>query len=132
MLDRPPSDRYLPKTTTDSEAAAKLDAALVPGAIALGGVIAFVVIGGILAVTAGLVVLAASVGWLLGRFVSPPTRATLLAIATIALGFLGIWLFGRMEGGVLDPMAYLDAVEGLGVVVLSLLAGGGLAAAASQ
>ena len=48
------------------------------------------------------------------------------------VGLLGIWLFGRIEGGVLDPITYLAEVEGPVVVVLCLLAGGGLAAAASR
>jgi hypothetical protein len=47
------------------------------------------------------------------------------------LGLLGIWLFGRWEGGVLDPLEYLAEVQGF-VVPLELLAAGGLAAAASR
>jgi len=71
-------------------------------------------------------------GWLTGRLVSPPSRAAIVGLAAVAIGLLAIWLFGRYEGGVLDPIAYLAEVEGPIVVVLSLLAGGGLAAAASR
>ena len=108
------------------------DALLVPVGLVLGTAIAFVILGGIFAVTAGLVIVAAFVGWLTGRLVSPPARAAVVALAAVAVGLFGIWLFGRTEGGVLDPLAYLLEVEGLVVVILGLLAAGGLAAAASR
>ena len=133
-LEHPPGDRYRPAPAADDAQASarRLDAVLVPAALILGGGIAFVVLGGILAVTAGLVVLAAFLGWLTGRLVSPPALAAGVGLAVVAVGLLGIWAFGRVEGGVLDPIAYLDEVEGLAVVGLSLLAGAGLAAAASR
>ena len=105
---------------------------LVPVGIVLGGAIAFVVIGGILTITAGLVLLAAVVGWLIGTFVSPPLRAGLIGLGAVALGLTGIWLFGRIEGGVMDPVAYFLEVHGWPLVVLQFLAGGGVAAAASR
>lgn len=133
LLDRPPGDRYVAPPPADPAAdRTRIDAILVPVALILGGAVAFVVLGGIVDVTAGLVVVAAFVGWLTGRLVSPPSRAAAVGLAAVIVGFLGIWLFGRFEGGVLDPIAYLDAVEGPIVVVLSLLAGGGLAAAAAR
>ena len=132
-LERPPSDRYgVPAAATDPTAAGGLDAVLVPVAIALAGTIAIVVLGGILDVTAGLVVVAAFLGWLTGRLVSPPARAASVGLGVVAVGVLGIWLFGRFEGGVLDPVTYLLEVEGAIVVLLSLVAAGGLAAAASR
>lgn len=103
-----------------------------PLGVVLGGAIGFTILGGIVAVTAGLIVLAAFLGWLTGRLVSPPSRATLVALATVVLGLLGIWLFGRIEGGVLDPIEYLAEVQGWPLVALQLLAGGGMAAAASR
>jgi hypothetical protein len=109
-----------------------LDAVLVPLALVLGTAVGFVILGGILGVTAALVIPSAFLGWLTGRLVSPPSRAAVVGLAAIAIGLLGIWLFGRYEGGVMDPIAYLAEVEGPIVVVLSLLAGGGLAAAASR
>jgi hypothetical protein len=132
VLDRPPGDRY---GTIPVEAAgdgASLDRILVPGGLILGGAIAFTIVGAILTVTAGLVILAAFLGWLTGRLVSPPAWATVVGLTTVVAGMLGIWLFGRIEGGVLDPVSYLAEVEGPFVVVLSLLGGGGLAAAVSR
>jgi hypothetical protein len=133
-LDRPPGDRYQPSPAPAGvEAdAARLDAVLVPAALVVGGAVGFVVLGGILAVTAGLVIVAAFLGWLSGRLVSPPSRAAAIGLLVVVIGFIAIWLFGRMEGGVLDPITYLDEVEGPLVVILSLLASGGLAAAASR
>ena len=82
--------------------------------------------------TAGLIVVAAFGGWLTGKVVSPPPVAAVVGVVAIVLGFLGIWLFGRLEGGVLDPIEYLAEVEGPVLVALCLLAGGGLAAASSR
>lgn len=131
-LDRPPGDRYLPRTPAAPGAPSRLDPFLAPLALVLGGAIAFVLLGGILTVTAGLVILAAFLGWLTGRLVSPPGRAAVVGLTVVVVGWLAIWLFGRIEGGVLDPITYLAEVEGPIVVVLTLLAGGGLAAAASR
>ena len=55
-----------------------------------------------------------------------------VAVATVVAGLVGVWLFGRIEGGVLDPIAYLDEVQGWPLVGLQLLAGAGLAAASSR
>jgi hypothetical protein len=132
-LGRAPGERYRPVAPAPSDAGgAALDTALVPLAIVLGTAIAFTVAGGLLTVTAGLIVLAALAGWLVGRFVSPPPRAAVVGLVAVGLGFLGIWLYGRIEGGVLWPIDYLLEVEGPVVVALSLVAGGGLAAAASR
>ncbi|HUQ78220.1 MAG TPA: hypothetical protein VM427_05045 [Patescibacteria group bacterium] len=129
-LDRAPSERYpalAPPPAADPPAGA-----FVPLAIVLGGAVAFVLLGGVLAVTAGLVILAAVVGWLIGTFVSPPLRAGLVGLGAVAVGLLGIWLFGRLEGGVMDPVAYFLQVHGGPLVALEFLAGGGLAAAAAR
>ncbi|MEO5941280.1 MAG: hypothetical protein ABIZ72_09760 [Candidatus Limnocylindrales bacterium] len=133
-LDRPPSDRYVGRIPDGPSAAGSRHAGtrLVPVGLVLGTAIAFIVLGGILAVTAGLVIVAAFAGWLTGRLVSPPAHAALIALAAVALGLLGIWLFGRTEGGVLDPITYLLEVEGPIVVALGLVAAGGLAAAAAR
>jgi hypothetical protein len=132
QLDRPPSDRYVTRPSATDAPAGRLDALLVPIALVLGTGIAFVFLGGILLVTAGLVLVAAFAGWLTGRLVSPPGRAAVVGLAAVVVGLLGIWLFGRLEGGVLGPIDYLAEVEGPIVVALSLLAGAGLAAAASR
>jgi hypothetical protein len=129
-LERPPGDRYLPTRAAPNEPGV-LGRARAPLAVAIGGVLGFVILGGILAITAGLIVLAALIGWLIGLLVRPPARAAVVAVGVVVLGLLGIWLFGRWEGGVLDPLEYLAEVQGF-VVPLELLAAGGLAAAASR
>ncbi|HEY8632207.1 MAG TPA: hypothetical protein VIL50_03560, partial [Candidatus Limnocylindrales bacterium] len=58
-------------------------------------------------------------------------RAAAVAVAVVLAGLLGIWLFGRWEGGVLAPIEYFAEVQGI-LVPLELLAAGGLAAAASR
>jgi len=68
---------------------------------------------------------------LTGLVVRPPLRAAAIAVAVVLAGLLGIWLFGRWEGGVLDPIEYFAEVQGI-LVPLELLAAGGLAAAASR
>jgi len=132
VLDRPPSDRYGPAPDEAAAGPTRTESILVAAALILGGGITFVVLGAILLVTGGLIVAAAFLGWLTGRLVSPPTGAAVVAVVAIVVGFLGIWLFGRFEGGVFDPITYLFEVEGPVVVALSVLAGGGLAAAASR
>ena len=131
-LDRPPGERYLPAEPDDDAAATRLDRIAWPGAVVLGTALAFTILGGLLAVTAGLLIVATFAGWLIGRLVSPPPRAAVVGLVAVVLGFLGIWLFGRVEGGVLDPIEYLAEVEGWVLVGLCLLAGGGVAAAASR
>jgi len=69
---------------------------------------------------------------LTGTFVSPPLRAGVVGLGAVAFGLLSIWLFGRIEGGVMDPVAYFLEVHGWPLVMGQLLAGGGLAAAASR
>ena len=132
LLDRPPGDRYVAGESESVREPGRLNAVLLPLALVLGTAVGFVILGGILGVTAALVIPSAFLGWLTGRLVSPPSRAAVVGLAAIATGLLGIWLFGRYEGGVMDPIAYLAEVEGPITVVLSLLAGGGLAAAASR
>jgi hypothetical protein len=131
-LERPPGERYAPRTPAADADPGRVDRVAVPLAIVLAIGIAFTVLGGFVGITAGLIVVAGFGGWLIGRFVSPPALAAAIAVAAVVVGFLGIWAYGRIEGGVLDPIEYLLEVEGLIVVVLSVLAGGGLAAAASR
>jgi hypothetical protein len=130
-LDRPPGDRYLPARSARAASDDVLGGVRGPLAVFAGGTLAFIVLGGVLAITAGLIVLAGLVGWLTGLLVRPPLRAAVVAFATVVAGLLGIWLFGRWEGGVLNPIEYLAEVQGF-VVPLELLAGAGMAAAASR
>ena len=134
-LDRAPSERYrvlAQDAPTEATPRGAIDQLLVPIGLVLGTAVAFVILGGLLTVVAGLVIVAAFSGWLTGRLVSPPSRAAMVGFLAVALGLLGIWLYGRIEGGVLDPVAYLLAVQGPVVVIACLLAGPGLAAAASR
>jgi hypothetical protein len=130
-LDRPPGDRYLPARSARDASDDALGRVRGPLAVVAGGTLAFIVLGGVLAITAGLVVLAGLVGWLTGLVVRPPLRAAAVGFGTVVAGLLGIWLFGRWEGGVLNPIEYLAEVQGF-IVPLELLAGAGMAAAASR
>ena len=130
QLDRPPGDRYRAAPDAGDDTG---DRVVWPAlAVGLGAVIGYVLLGGVLAVTAGLIVVAGFAGWLLGKLVAGPRRAAAAGVATVVVGLLGVWLFGRIEGGVLDPITYLDEVQGWPLVVLQLVAGGGLAAASSR
>ncbi|HET7703064.1 MAG TPA: hypothetical protein VFK35_06675 [Candidatus Limnocylindrales bacterium] len=131
LLDRAPGERYVRPAPAEPDAAGA-DRFLVPLAIVLGGALGWVVLGGILVMTGGLLILAAFVGWLIGKVVSPPAVAGLVGLAAVGLGLLGIWAFGRIEGGVLDPIAYFGEVHGPVLVILQFILGGGLAAAASR
>ena len=132
-LARPPSDRYRAAETTAAEAAAAVTApdpgASVPRGVAVATVVGIVgaavitVLGGVFAVSAGLIVAAAAIGWALamalrvgaGEWLSRSARvrvAVALAVAAIALGQLGLWLYARTEGGVLPPLDYLGQVFG--------------------
>ena len=133
-LARPPSDRY-------RRAAA--DAAPEPGSEARGlaygvvaavaGATAITVLGGALAISAGLLVVALAIGYAVavvlklgaGASVSPRTRrwsASGLTAAGIVLGQVGLWLYGRTEGGVLSLPDYLVQVFGV-LVPLQLALG---------
>lgn len=101
-------------------------------AAALVGAGALTVLGGVLAVSAGLIVVAGAAGWAVaialragsGARLTRSRRARLaigLALASVALGQLGLWLYARSEGGVLEPLDYLAQVFGP-VVVLEFVA----------
>jgi hypothetical protein len=135
QLDRPPGDRYLrPEPPGGGAGAAdgRLAAVWPPLAVVLGTAIAYTLVGGLMSATAGLIILALFAGWLVGKLVSPPPLAAAIGLVAIVAGLAGIWLFGRLEGGVLDPIAYFDEVQGWPLVALQLLAGGGMAAASSR
>jgi len=86
-------------------------------------------LGGPLSVTIGLVGVAAVIGWLIGSIVRPSlVLAVGLAIGSIALGLVGIWLFAGLEGGVLSLPDYLGQVHGP-LVVIELAVAGLVAAA---
>lgn len=107
------------------------------GAAAILGAIAITVAGGLLTITAGLLVVAAVFGWATavavgmgsGAKAAPRKRAaiaTILAVTGVALGQVGLWLLGREEGGVLSLPDYLS--ETFGILVPLELAIAGVAA----
>jgi hypothetical protein len=133
-LERPPSDRYRPDPPSpmldDGPSRNRGPLGAVVGAF--GGAIAITIAGGLLAVTAGLLVIAAVLGWVVaavfgpgsGPSGGPPAEepgigrgqrrfvAGTIAVAGVALGQLGLWLVARQEGGTLDLIAYLGEVFG--------------------
>jgi hypothetical protein len=129
-LERPPSERYGTAGTGDGASEIPRPPSI-PRAIglgiaaALGGAAATVVLGGVLAISAGLLVVAVTTGWLVGAAVAggwPPRElgsaglrrsvAVALAVAGVALGQVGLWMFARAEGGVLSLPEYLAQTFG--------------------
>lgn len=99
---------------------------------AVTGAAAMTVLGGVMAVSAGLLVVAGVTGWAVsvglragaGGQLASGRRVRLalgLALLSIALGQLGLWLYAMTEGGVLGPLDYLAQTFGL-LVPLELVA----------
>lgn len=123
LLDRPPSERYAaaPEVAPESGIARRASRAL--GA-ALVGAAVVALLGGPLSVTLGLIAVAAVIGWAIGSLARPSfSLAVGFAVGSVALGLIGIWLFARLEGGVLGLPEYLAAVHGPLVVVELAVAG---------
>jgi hypothetical protein len=123
-LERAPGERFAtapdvapvsgPATLTPAGAAARAT-----GIAAIGAVL-ITVLGGPLSVTVGLIAVAAVAGWAIGSFVRPRVvLAIAVAMASVAVGLVGIWIFARSEGGVLDLVTYLAEVHGP-LVILEL------------
>ena len=100
--------------------------------LAAAGALVITLLGGVLAISAGLIGAAAATGWAVGMGLRAGARETLsrtarirlamaLAIASIVVGQLGLWLYARAEGGVLGPLDYLGETFGL-LVPIELLA----------
>jgi hypothetical protein len=120
-LDRPPSERYGSEASI-AEAGRQRRTIQAIG-VALAGAVAITVLGGPLSMTAGLLAVAVVVGVVLGAMLRPATAvAVSLAVGSVAVGLLGVWLFARVEGGVLDPLAYFGEVQGPLAPVQLLLA----------
>ena len=129
-LAHPPSDRYRESEARAEAARAAPDpAASVARGVVLGVVVgivgagAIVLLGGVLSLTAGLVVVAAATGWGIAaalRFGAgerlPAGRrigiAVGLGVAAVLAGQLGLWQYARTEGGVLPLVDYLAEVFG--------------------
>ncbi len=136
-LARPPSDRY--RESEAAAAAADAEVAFDPGAsvargvaaataVAIAGAAAIVVLGGVLTLTEVLLVVAGFTGggagialrWGAAEHLAGRRRAVIalaLALGGVALGQLGLWQYGRSEGGVLGPLDYLGQVYGPLVLV---------------
>lgn len=127
-LDHAPSDRYrgIEAAEEDARPSPPIARAIVFALLAaIVGGIAIAVAGGQLTITAGLLVIAAVLGWLvaivltIGLGTNPSMRpsvrratAAIVAVFGVALGQVGLWLIAREEGGVLAPLDYLADVFG--------------------
>jgi hypothetical protein len=120
-LARPPSERYVgpvdgaERDVGDGRAGVGL-ASLLAGA----GAVVITIAGGLLSITAGLLVIAGALGWAIALVLSRGTEvagrrwlAPALASMGVVLGQVGLWLVARQEGGTLDPVAYLGEVFGV-------------------
>jgi hypothetical protein len=142
-LARPPSDRY--REAEAAAAAADASDAVDPAAsvargvavataVAIVGAVAIVVLGGVWTLTEVLLVVAGFTGlgvglalrWGAAEHLAGRRRvavALALVIGAVAIGQLGLWQYGRNEGGVLGPIDYLAQVYGPLVLVEFAAAG---------
>lgn len=142
-LERAPGERYGGPPQAPGGSAPRrpglVASLVVADLVALAGAVVFFALA-LLDLGPGLIAAAAAIGWavalaLVWRGTSagiadPRARiaaAVTLAVAAVLLGFLLDWTWARSEGGVLDPVAYLDARWGLlplvDVVVAAIVAG---------
>jgi hypothetical protein len=128
-LERAPGERYRPSPsrggdgTTGGETGSTARAVGLGTLTAIAGALLIVVLGGVLAMSVGLVVAAGLVGWLVGAVVTPSasaqstrrfrrTIAAVLAVDAVVLAQVGLWLFARAEGGALQLVDYLAQTWG--------------------
>lgn len=122
-LERPPGERYVPPSVSPAQREPSAVRAIAYAVlVALVGAIAMVLLAGQLAVSSGLLVVAVVVGRFVGlglrtaRGALTPGRARLLAlliaIGGMAAAQLGIWVYARSEGGVLELVDYLGQTFG--------------------
>ena len=135
-LERPPSDRYRqpepdPVDVPTGASPARGIAVAVVVAIVVG--ILITILGGVVLISAGLIVLAAAGGWAIaialrvgaGATIPRRTRRRLaigLALAAVVIGQMGLWLFARTEGGVLPLLDYLAQTFGVLVPIQGVVA----------
>ena len=136
-LARPPSDRYRVAEPAPKEPERPTSFGRGVGyglAAAIGGALAIVLLGGVLAVSAGLLIIAGATGWAVGAGMRTGGGATfsatrrwqlavIVALASVMLGQLGLWLYAQSEGGVLGLPDYLGETFGLLVPLQLLVAG---------
>jgi len=134
-LAHPPSDRYRASEATDDDAGSGSAArAVVFGVLTgIGGAFAIVLLGGVLALSTSLVLVAPFIGWAIAWAVKTGADGTvtrsrlallalLLATGAVVLGQLLLWLYARTEGGVLPLLDYLGEVYGVLVPLQFLFA----------
>lgn len=136
-LARPPSERYGAVEATPEEGSrpqSTVRGLLLGGGAALLLAVALTVAGEILLITAGLLAVAAIGGWVVAIAIRTGAGAILtarrrgvasvvLALAGVVLGQLGLWGYAELQGGALDPLAYLAEVHGF-LVPLEVLSAG--------
>jgi hypothetical protein len=122
LLDHPPSDRYGDVPATPEPGPARRASGPLAAGLVGAAVIAF--LGGPLSVTFGLLGVAAVTGWAVGSLARPSLGLAVgIAVGSVALGLVGVWLFARLEGGVLGLPEYLAEVQGPLVFVELAVAG---------
>jgi hypothetical protein len=134
-LAHPPSDRYrTPEPETPTRPVSPGRGLAYAAIVGIVGAVMIVVLGGVLTLTGGLFVVAAVIGyataWALrvggGSTIGDRRRAYLalgLALASVALGQLGLWLYALTEGGVLSLLDYLAEAFGPLVPIQAVIAG---------
>lgn len=134
-LAHPPSDRYReaePPAAEENPGASPARGVAFGIVAAVAGAAAITLLGGILAVSSGLIVVAGATGWAVGVAAHVGAGGRLaerrgvwlaigLALLAVVLGQAGLWAYARAEGGVLGPLDYLAETFGL-LVPLELLA----------
>lgn len=91
--------------------------------VGVTGAIAITILGGVLTLSAGLIVATAIFGWAIGYGLKLGAGATIpvmqrsiiavaVAVGAVALGQVGLWLYAGTEGGVLPLVEYLAATFG--------------------
>jgi hypothetical protein len=134
-LARPPSERYRAPEPAPGDGGRTVSPGrglLLGAGTALLLALAITVAGEILLITAGLLAVAAIGGWVVALAVRTGAGSTMprprrvaaavgLALAGVLLGQLGLWWYADLQGGALDPLAYLAEVHGF-LVPLELLA----------
>ena len=129
-LERSPSSRYEPRSSTAGDAAAERGWIrrrwLIAGVgflVGIGGTL-LLVVG--LSTTTGLIFVAGASGLMVGSQLVARS-AVALTLAGLFGGVVGAWFIGRAEGGDLDLAAYAWEIFGLGLIGQVLV--GALAAA---
>jgi hypothetical protein len=146
MLDRAPGERYRSRPAYAAASAAPVPlpaersmvvAIGVPMVVAGAGA-AMVAVLGSFDIGAGLLAVSGFIGWAVGVAVvwsgvpdsdargQRALWAVVLAVASIVLGIVVLWIWSHVEGGVMDPFAYLDERFGpivyLNVIVAGVVA----------